>query len=101
MDEKAKALARPAASRSLRAAMHQARLEEAERLDKTAARRDAEIARRELLKAELEPVFAELPGGEERFGLALVQSRPARLWIDLFTYAAHRRERRVSAGSQQ
>src|SRR5262249_33847754 len=45
-------------------------------------------ARLELLKSELESVFAELPPNDDRFNLALVPSRPARLWIDLFTYAA-------------
>src|SRR5215510_703848 len=88
MEESAKAIARPAASRSLREAIREARLEEAERLHVTADSRDGEIARLELLKAELETVFAELPAGDDRFNLVLVPSRPARLWIDLFTYAA-------------
>jgi hypothetical protein len=88
MDETAKTLARPAPSRSLRDAIQKARLEEAEQLDRSADTRDGEIARLELLKAELETVFAELPSHDDRFNLALVPSRPARLWIDLFTYAA-------------
>ena len=88
MEENVKAIARPAASRSLREAIRKARLEEAERLDVTADARDGEIARLELLKAELETVFADIPRQDDRFNLALVPSRPARLWIDLFTYAA-------------
>lgn len=88
MEESAKSIARPAASRSLREAIRKARLEEAERLDRSADHRDGEIARLELLKAELEAVFAELPARDDRFNLVLVPSRPARLWIDLFTYAA-------------
>jgi hypothetical protein len=88
MEENAKSIARPAASQSLRDAIRKARLDEAERLDAFADRRDGEIARLELLKSELEPVFAELPPHDDRFNLALVPSRPARLWIDLFTYAA-------------
>jgi hypothetical protein len=88
MDESVKAIARPAASGSLREAIRKARVEEAERLDHSADRRDGEIARLELLKAELETVFAELPDHDDRFNLVLVPSRPARLWIDLFTYAA-------------
>ncbi len=87
MEESAKAIARPAASRSLREAVRKARLEEAERLHISADNRDGEIARLELLKAELETVFAELPANDDRFNLVLVPSRPARLWIDLFTYA--------------
>ena len=88
MEESVKTIAQPAASRSLREAIRQARLEEAERLDLSADRRDGEIARLELLKAELEAVFVELPAHDDRFNLVLVPSRPARLWIDLFTYAA-------------
>jgi hypothetical protein len=87
MEESAKGIARPAASRSLREAIRKARLEEAERLHISADSRDGEIARLELLKAELEGVFAELPTNDDRFNLVLVPSRPARLWIDLFTYA--------------
>jgi hypothetical protein len=88
MDETVRKIARPATSRSLREAVRQARIEEAGRLDQSADRRDSEIARLELLRAELEPVFADIPAGDDRFCLVLVPSRPARLWIDLFTYAA-------------
>jgi hypothetical protein len=88
MDESVKSVARPATSRSLREAIRKARVQEAERLERSADRRDGEIARLELLKAELEAVFAELPQHDDRFNLVLVPSRPARLWIDLFTYAA-------------
>ena len=87
MEESVKTIGRPAASRSLREAIRKARLDEAERLDLSADHRDGEIARLELLKSELETVFAELPH-DDRFNLTLVPSRPARLWIDLFTYAA-------------
>jgi len=88
MEENVKAIARPAASRSLREAIRKARLEEAERLDVSADARDGEIARLELLKSELEAVFVDIPRQDDRFNLALVPSRPARLWIDLFTYVA-------------
>jgi hypothetical protein len=88
MEENVKAIARPAASRSLREAIRKARLDEAERLDVTADARDGEIARLELLKSELETVFADVPKNDDRFNLALVPSKPARLWIDLFTYVA-------------
>ncbi|MGH6833866.1 MAG: hypothetical protein ACRECM_12770, partial [Methyloceanibacter sp.] len=74
MDESVKAIARPAASRSLREAIRQARIEEAERLDLSADQRDGEIARLELLMAELEAVFDELPAHDDRFNLALVPS---------------------------
>ena len=88
MDDTVKSIARPAATRSLHDAVRKARVEEAYQLDETADRRDSEIARLELLKAELEAVFAEVPPNDDRFTLMLVPSRPARLWIDLFTYGA-------------
>ncbi|MFO7478478.1 MAG: hypothetical protein R6X03_09070 [Methyloceanibacter sp.] len=88
MDESVKSAARPAAARSLREAIRQARVEEAEQLDLAADLRDGEMARLELLMAELEDIFDELPSDDDRFNLVLVPSRPARLWIDLFTYAA-------------
>ena len=88
MERSAKVLNHPAASRSLREAIRRARLEEAERLDEAADHRDGEFARLELLKSELEAVFADIPKNDDRFSLALVPSRPARLWIDLFTYVS-------------
>ncbi len=88
MDDTVKSIARPAAMRSLHDAVRKARVEIAYQLDETADRRDSEIARLELLKAELEAVFAEVPANDDRFALILVPSRPARLWIDLFTYCA-------------
>jgi hypothetical protein len=74
MDDKFRSMARPATSRSLREAIQSARLEEATRLDQTADKRDSEIAR------------LDVPAHDERFSLTLVPSRPARLWIDVFTY---------------
>jgi len=88
MDDTVKSIARPATSRSLHEAVRKARVEEAYRLGEAADHRDSEIARLELLKAELETVFAEVPASDDRFTLMLVPSRPARLWIDLFTYGA-------------
>jgi hypothetical protein len=88
MDDTVKGIARPATSRSLHEAVRKARVEEAYRLDETADLRDSEIARLELMKAELQAVFAEIPANDDRFTLMLVPSRPARLWVDLFTYVA-------------
>ncbi|MEM8573004.1 MAG: hypothetical protein AAGF48_00045 [Pseudomonadota bacterium] len=86
MDNSAKAIEHPAATRSLRDAVRKVRLEEAERLDQVADYRDGELARLDLLRSELEAVFADIPSNDDRFNLALVPSRPARLWIDMFTY---------------
>jgi hypothetical protein len=88
MDDTVKGIARPATTRSLHEAVRKARVEEAYRLDEAADLRDGEIARLELMKAELQAVFAEVPANDDRFTLMLVPSRPARLWVDLFTYVA-------------
>jgi hypothetical protein len=87
-DDTVKKMARPAASRSLHEAVRRARVEEAYQIDESADKRDTEIARLELLKADLEAVFAEVPSSDDRFSLMLIPSHPARLWIDLFTYVA-------------
>ena len=87
MDDAVKGIARPATTRSLHEAVRKARVEEAYRLDEAADLHDSEIARLELMKAELQTVFAEVPS-DDRFTLMLVPSRPARLWVDLFTYVA-------------
>jgi len=65
MDDTVKSIGSPAATRSLHDAVRKARVEEAYQLDETADRRDSEIARLELLKAELEAVFARLLGGAQ------------------------------------
>ena len=77
-------LLQPAPSRSLREALREARIREAESLDQSADRRSTELARLEVLKAELEELFEELPESDDRFALMLVPSTPARLWVDLF-----------------
>lgn len=88
LDERGAPLRRPAHSGSLTEAIRSARIVEGERIDATADRRDAEVARLELLRGELESVFADIPPGDDRFSLTLSSSRPARLWIDMFAYVA-------------
>lgn len=77
-----------ATSRSLREAIRQERMREAFAIDDQAERRSNELARLEVLKASLETVYDEIPEGDDRFELALAQSTPARLWIDMFTHVA-------------
>ncbi len=88
LDERGAPLKRPAASNSLTEAIRAARIVEGERIDVSADRRDAEFARLELLRGELEPMFADIPPGDDRFALTLSATRPARLWIDMFAYVA-------------
>lgn len=78
----------PATATSLREAIHLARVEEAENLDDTVERRSTEMARLEVLHASVEHVFEDISFEDDRFALALVPSRPARLWIDILTYVA-------------
>lgn len=78
----------PATATSLREAIHLARVQEAQEIDKTVDRRSTEMARLEVLHAAVEHVFEDIPIEDDRFSLALVPSRPARLWIDIMTYVA-------------
>lgn len=75
-----------ATSGSLRDAISQARLDEAEQIDDALDQRSSELARLEILKNNLQRIFDEIPAADDRFELALVPSEPARLWIDMFSY---------------
>lgn len=75
-----------ASSGSLREAIGQARLEEAQAIDAALDARSTELARLEILKGALEKTFDDIPAGDDRFCLTLVPSQPARLWIDMFSY---------------
>lgn len=75
-----------APSGTLREAISEARLEEAQNIDLTMDLRSTELARLEILKTSLEGIFDDIPAGDDRFELALVPSTPARLWIDMFTF---------------
>lgn len=78
----------PASATSLREAIHLARIQEAEEIDGSVDHRSTEMARLEVLHAAVEHVFEDIPLEDDRFSLALVPSRPARLWIDIMTYVA-------------
>ena len=73
-----------APSRSLREAILQERLKEAENIDRLADRHGSELARLEILKAALDQAFEEIPSSDDRFMLTISPSDPARLWIDMF-----------------
>ena len=86
MTKSEKKIDQPAPATSLREAIHLARVQEAEDLDKSVDRRSVEMARLEVLHASVEPVFDDIPFEDDRFALSLVPSNPARLWIDIMTY---------------
>jgi hypothetical protein len=79
----------------LAAAIHRARLENAERTGVVVDLRDAELARLELLNEALDPLFAEIPGEIEIFDRAVSKGDTPRLWIDMVAHVAMGRDKRL------
>ena len=79
----------------LREAMHQARVEAAERTAVVVDLRDAEWARLELLNEALEPLFAEIPADVDLFDRGVTRGETPRLWIDAVAHVAMGRDKRV------
>jgi len=85
--------AEPQAS-PLKAAMHQARVEAAERTGVVVDLRDAEVARLELLNEALDPLFAEVPLQIDLFDRGISGGETPRLWIDAVAHIAMGRDKR-------
>lgn len=79
---------------SLTAALRRARLESAERGEAMDDLRGAETARLDLLREQLEPVFAQLPENCDLFDLGLIQGEKPRLFVDMIAYVELTRDRR-------
>jgi hypothetical protein len=79
----------------LREAMHQARVEAAERSAVVVDLRDAEWARLELLNEALDPLFAEIPADVDLFDRGVTRGETPRLWIDAVAHVAMGRDKRV------
>ena len=79
---------------SLRAAVHQARVEAAERTSVVVDLRDAEAARLELLNEALDPLFAEIPSEVDLFDRGISRGDTPRLWIDAVAHVAMGRDKR-------
>jgi hypothetical protein len=79
----------------LRAAVHQARIEAAERTGVVVDLKDAELARLDLLNEALEPVFADIPHDIAVFDRAITSGEPPRLWIDMVAHVVMGRDKRV------
>src|SRR5271156_547668 len=75
-------------------AMHQARVEAAERTSVVVDLRDAEVARLELLNEALDPLFAEIPPEVELFDRGISHGDTPRLWIDAVAHIAMGRDKR-------
>src|ERR1700728_4215320 len=82
-------------SSPLRQAVHQARIEAAERTTVVVDLRDAELARLELLSEALDPLFAEIPPEVELFDRGLSRGETPRLWIDAVAHVAMGRDKRI------
>jgi hypothetical protein len=78
----------------LKEAMHQARVEAAERSAVVVDLRDAEVARLELLGEALDPIFAEVPPEIDLFDRGISRGETPRLWIDAVTHVAMGRDKR-------
>ena len=78
----------------LKAAMHQARVEAAERTSVVVDLRDAEVARLELLSEALDPLFDEVPPGADLFDRGISRGDTPRLWIDAVAHVAMGRDKR-------
>jgi hypothetical protein len=76
-------------------AMHQARVEAAERTSVVVDLRDAEVARLELLNEALDPLFAEIPPEAELFDRGVSHGDTPRLWIDPVAHIAMGRDKRA------
>jgi hypothetical protein len=92
-----KSAAAPAAEprSALKQAMHEARVEAAERTSVVVDLRDAEVARLELLGEALDPLFAEIPSEAELFDRGLSRGDTPRLWIDAVAHVAMGRDKRL------
>ncbi|MGA3310470.1 MAG: DUF3040 domain-containing protein [Xanthobacteraceae bacterium] len=79
----------------LKEAMHQARVEAAERTSVVVDLRDAEVARLELLNEALDPLFADIAPEVELFDRGLSRGDTPRLWIDAVAHIAMGRDKRI------
>jgi len=85
----------PEQASPLKEAVHQARVEAAERTSVVVDLRDAELARLELLNEALDPVFAEIPSDVDLFDRGISRGDNPRLWIDAVAHVVMGRDTRL------
>jgi hypothetical protein len=78
----------------LQEAMHQARVEAAERTSVVVDLRDAEVARLELLNEALDLLFAEIPPEVDLFDRGISAGQTPRLWVDPVAHIVMGRDKR-------
>jgi hypothetical protein len=79
----------------LRDALHQARVEAAERTGIVVDLRDAEAARLELVSDALDPLFDEIPDDIDLFDRGVSRGDTPRLWIDPVAHVHMGRDKRT------
>ncbi len=79
---------------NLRAAIRNARVEEAERSQAVAELRGAELARLEMLRDAIEPVLAQIPEDVEMFDAGLSPGQHPRLFIDMIAFVEMAHDKR-------
>lgn len=82
-------------SPSLREALRRARAASAERSGVLVELRTAELARLDLLKEQLEPLFRQVPQGVDLFDAAIMPGDPARLFVDVLGFVEMGRDKRT------
>lgn len=87
--------AEPESPSPLKQAIHQARVEAAERTGVIVDLRDAELARLELLNEALNPLFAEVTPETDLFDRGISRGETPRLWIDTVAHVAMGRDKRI------
>lgn len=85
----------PVAQPSLREALRRARTASAEKSGVLVELRTAELARLDLLKDELEPLFAQIPQDVDLFDAAIMPGEPARLFVDVLGFVEMGRDKRT------
>jgi hypothetical protein len=80
---------------SLRDALRKARIEAADRTGVVVDRRDAEVARLEILSEALDPLFAQVPAEIDLFDRGISQGETPRLWIDVVAHIVMGRDKRI------
>jgi hypothetical protein len=80
---------------SLREALRRARAASAEKSGVLVELRTSELARLDLLKERLEPVFAQVPQGVDLFDAAILPGDPARLFVDVLGFVEMGRDKRT------
>ena len=84
----------PAAPNVLKDAVHEARIEAAERAAVVVDLRDAEVARLELLNEALDPLFKNIPADVELFDRGVSKGDVPRLWVDVIAHVEMGRDKR-------